>query len=1192
MSIFSPLFSVRSKSSKSKKHTFSRSRSLRLESLEDRALLAVVPAGELTALQTYYPDIDWSNANSYDYYRIDLATIPSATAATHAADMKTLIGSTANRDLIVFNTAGLAPDYVLQLEAAISFAGGHSANSAILVSLNIAGDGNHTYSPFTVKAASGNRIGTFTGEHYVAFGGINFQGTGTVAANGGAFSQTSASSSVTFDHVSFTDFSVSNPNQGGAFYAGNGVSEFSNTLFVGNSAAIGGAIYAGSTYTTTTIDFSTFSGNTARAGQGGGAYLGNDATVKNSIFHGNTGSTPGADLVLGTSSTQSNLYVGNGNYVDNSYIYGESPFVGGGSYQLSPTSRAIGAAGSTTVALDLAGNPRVQRDTADLGAFESSYTDGRYNTYIGANGGYWNVATNWDRGYVPTADETAYIPTGRTVHVTSYSQDEVVAFLLEDPTWNIDSSKDYVGAVLNYGTIATEKLDSDHDNIAFVGAVTNGSDAGSGTIIVDADITLLLQDGYQQKGDLQLYGSVGFQGEANFLTSTIVTYLGAEFFASDGGIVNVSADSTFTVAEGVKIAALSGATLNLGGLKTLTDSANIEAGEDSVITLPSLNTVTIAVEKELYVKAVDGGVVTLSDRLTAIGGDGNLVLDSGADSVINIRSLYFRRDITLTELGTGEINIPDLDTTHVVTVGDDVIYGEVHGSLSLREAVALAAVDGKTITFANYYGTSDAIFGDTIALTEGEILIATNATITGLGAASLSIEAAENSRIFNIATGTTISMSGLTLTGGNTADRGGAIRSYGNLTLENMVFTGNESAMDGGAIRQDYGSLTLTNVDFDNNTASYGGGVYVFFGTLNVEGGTFQENSAAYGGAVYLRQVTNADFNGVDFFGNTALYDGGAVYQFNGNMTVSVGEFGGNDARYGGAIYVSDTTSLNTIAGTQFSDNTATSQGGAIYFANGTLSASGATFEGNAAGERGGAIAQNGGELSVDASQFLENGVNERKSINTIRGGAVSIVNTSTATFSGVDFESNSSMTDGGAIYQYGANTELELLDVTTFLGNKAAQGAALYVNTAGSLLIEGGEFTENIAGYEGGAIYFRNTLDAIISEDTAFIGNTAGERGGAIFQRDGLLKITDAIFEENESFGQDVVNSGGGAIFLYSGELEVTDSGFTSNTANNESTGIFKGAGGKLTLSPSVDTDLYDFTLKVLLDDSDFLNW
>jgi len=1202
MSIFSSLFSVQSKSSKNKKNTFSRSRSLRLESLEDRALLAVNPItnAEFAFLQSYYPDINWEAANNYEYHRIDLANF---TSATPAVDLQNLIASTQNAsDLIVFNTAGLSDTDVVQLEAALAFGDdyfGSNAYSAIFVSLSITqGDTEeeYAYSPFTVKAANNTQIGELDGWHYVAFGGINFQGTGTVTGNGGAFSQINGDSSVTFDHVSFTGFSAS--GSGGVFYSDDGTSEFSNSLFINNSAATGGAIRTVSSYATIAIDFCTFSANTA-TGAGGGASLANHSTVRNSIFYGNSGGSA-ADLALAQSNNtiQQNLYVGGGLNVNSGNLYTVSPFVGGlvdqpSSYQLSPTSMAIGAAGYTNVTYDLAGNLRVQRGAADLGVFESNYTDGRYNTYIGANGGSWDVDTNWDREHVPEADETAYIPTGSTVVVSSYSQDEVNAFLLENLNWNIYSPKVYFGDVLNYGTIETEKLDSDHNSISFVGAVTNGPNVGSGTFIVDADMYVLFQDDYQQKGDLQLYGSVGFQGEANFVTSSIVTYAGAVFFASDGGIVNVSADSAFTAAEGIEIFATRGATLNLGGLKTLTDSMNIEASEDGIVSIPNLNTVTIAAGKELYIKAVDGGVVTLSDRLTTIGGSGNLVLDSGADSVVNIRSLYLRKDIVLTKLGTGEINIPNLDATHVVTVGDDVIYEEIYGRLSLREAITLAAVDGKEITFANYYDTSEAIFGDTIALTEGEILIGFNATINGLGAASLTIEAAENSRIFNVAVGTTTSMSGLTLTGGYTVERGGAIRSYGNLTLENMIFTANVSVMDGGAIRQDYGSLTLVNVDFDHNTANYGGGVYVFFGTLSVEGGTFQENSTAYGAAVYLREAVSAIINGVDFLDNTVSFDGGAIYQYQGSMTISGGEFSGNDARNGGAIYVSNTTIPNVITGdAQFSDNTAVSQGGAIYLANGTLNINVATFEGNAARERGGAIAQNGGELLVYTSQFLENGKNERKSMNTIRGGAVSIYNTSTATFSGVDFEFNFSTTDGGAIYQFGTNTELELLDGTTFLGNEAAQGAALYVNTVSSLLIEAAEFTENIASYEGGAIYFRNTLDAVISEDTAFVGNTAGQRGGAIFQRDGLLKITDAIFEENESFGQDVVNSGGGAIFLYSGNLEVTDSAFDGNKAINDSTGIFKGGGGKLTLSPSVDTELYDLGLTVLLDDADFLNW
>ena len=1225
MSIFSPLFSVRSKSSKNTKRTFSRSRSLRLESLEDRALLSVTaPAGELAALQTFYPNINWADvdANSYAYKRIDLADTVNTDPAFYtdpAAYLKDLIeGTTSARDLIVFNTAGLDSTYVLQLEDYITFGSGHNANSAILVSLNIApGDVGHTYSPFTMKAASGlqagsgQRIGMFSGTHYVAFGGINFQGTGTVAANGGAFQQNASSSVVTFDHVSFTGFSVGT-NQGGAFFSGNGTSEFSNSLFVGNSASAGGAVFTTGN-ATSTINFSTFSANSA-TGAGGGANLGNDTTVRNSIFYGNTGSSASADLYLGTGSDQSNLYVRYGENV-NDIAYSVSPFLGSGDtpYQLSPTSLAIGAAGSTNVAIDLAGNARVQRGTADLGAFESSYTDGRYNTYIGANGEYWDEAANWDRGHVPTAEETAYIQTGSTVVVTTLTQIEVDAFQLDDPFGY--PSKKYVGNVLNNGTITTEILEL-YNGIDFTDTIIN-----NGTILVGAGTYMTFQGDYLQKGDLQVYGCVEFLGEANFDAANITAYPDSAFSARDGGVVNVSADSTFT-ADVVEIYAVNGSTLNLEGLRTLTGGGTCDgifAGEDSTILLPNLTTVTIGAGESFDIGAYDGGVVDISDKLMTIGGGGDLILSASEDSVINIPNLYFRKDITLTvyDDGASEINIPDLDTTHVVTVGDDETYGETYGNLSLREAVALAAADGKAITFAYYYGTSSAIFGDTIALTEGEILIDRDITILGGLEQGIMIDAEGNSRIFNVGAGATLSISDLMLTGGYVEDLGGAILSYGSLTLENVEFFGNYASLGGGAIMQYNKVLDMTNVDFTANISTYGGAVYVSRGQLYFSGGSVTNNSASARGAGIYLDIANANITNVDFADNNACDRGAAIYQKQGKLAVTGGSFMGNLAANGTIFAINTAVAAQgdepgtLINGATFSNNTTECSGAAICISEGYMKVVDSQFDNNVAEWYGGGAIYSAADLTVENSSFTDNDA------MTFGGGAI-IHYDKTLTMTGVDFTGNTSdhggavyvigglldvkggsFTDnnvvgyGGAIHSENAETRITGVD---FTGNSSKHGGAIYV-IGGLLDVKGGSFTgNNVVGY-GGAIHSENAETEITGVE--FIDNSA-VRGAAIYQNKGMMTITGGSFEDNNAdngaiyaintavaanddepgtlidgvtFSNNTSKFAGAAICFIDGYMKIVDSQFDNNTAQSYGGGAIYST-ADLTVEDSSFTD------------------
>src|SRR5207248_8677930 len=96
-------------------------------------------------------------------------------------------------------------------------------------------------------------------------------------------------------------------------------------------------------------------------------------------------------------------------------------------------------------------------------------------------------------------------------------------------------------------------------------------------------------------------------------------------------------------------------------------------------------------------------------------------------------------------------------TTIVVTNTND------SGPGSLRNALAIAN-DGDTITFA--------VTG-TITLTSGELLVNKSVIISGPGADTLAVDGNAKSRVFYIASGRTVTISGLTITNGNTPSGSG-----------------------------------------------------------------------------------------------------------------------------------------------------------------------------------------------------------------------------------------------------------------------------------------------------------------------------------------------------------------------------------------------------------------------------------
>jgi predicted outer membrane repeat protein len=145
----------------------------------------------------------------------------------------------------------------------------------------------------------------------------------------------------------------------------------------------------------------------------------------------------------------------------------------------------------------------------------------------------------------------------------------------------------------------------------------------------------------------------------------------------------------------------------------------------------------------------------------------------------------------------------------------------VPGSCSLRDALDVAG-EGDTIAFAaGLTGTIN------IDATQGQFEIDFGLTIAGPGAASITIDAGANSRIFYVCTsGDAPTISGITMTNG-LADKGGAVyeESCGGVILRDVVITGNEATYGGGVYSID--DLWIYDSTISNNVADGdGGGIY------------------------------------------------------------------------------------------------------------------------------------------------------------------------------------------------------------------------------------------------------------------------------------------------------------------------------------------------------------------------------
>jgi hypothetical protein len=299
---------------------------------------------------------------------------------------------------------------------------------------------------------------------------------------------------------------------------------------------------------------------------------------------------------------------------------------------------------------------------------------------------------------------------------------------------------------------------------------------------------------------------------------------------------------------------------------------------------------------------------------------------------------------------------------------DTVANTAVGSSLSLRQA--LEAHQGSTnCSTINFASSLPAI----IFITSADLPTLTNAsslTITGPGAGALTVNLSGKSgiKLQSDSAGQTLSISGLTFTGGYSNRSGGAVYAKdANTEISDVTFTSNSSY--GGAVSVKNGALNITNSRFTSNYSIYAGGaVYVKDGALNITGSTFTGNSSGNsnnGGAVHVEGNDDVNVSSSTFSGNTASAYGGAISAL-GALTLNSGTFTGNSARAGGGVVAGSVTATSTT----FSQNEATYLAGAIA-AERTVALTNSTLTGNTAVS--GAGIYSGGTVTANFATFSGN---------------------------------------------------------------------------------------------------------------------------------------------------------------------------------------------------------------------------
>jgi hypothetical protein len=446
------------------------------------------------------------------------------------------------------------------------------------------------------------------------------------------------------------------------------------------------------------------------------------------------------------------------------------------------------------------------------------------------------------------------------------------------------------------------------------------------------------------------------------------------------------------------------------------------------------------------------------------------------------------------------------------------------GAGSLRQAIIDANENGgvsDTITFQS--GLSG-----TIALTSGEMLITDSVIITGPGAAVITVDGNAASRILNLnqpGTLIDVSISGLTLTNGKSALRGGAIISFSeNLTITDSVISNSQTASNGGGGVFSYGSKTIIrNSTLSGNKSDWGGALYIAgSGSGYVLNSTLSNNTALNGGgAIFSQTGTDLTISSSTFSGNSTLADGGAIFA-DGETTLNNSTVSGNSSKQnGGGIYQVNKLTINnsTITGNVAnSDDTGAETGGGIYRSIGNLTLTNTIVSGNTTGTAA--------------------------SVKDDITGAV--VGTSSYNIVGVD-TGMTGITNGGANKnQVGTNAA----PVDPLLGALANNGGKTltHLPAAGSVAINAGTTTalKDVFDQRGkGFLRFSGTgadIGAVEIQDTTahpalIVTNTNDAGPGSLRQ---------AVLDANKLGGPDTITfqSGlSGQITLTTGQIAINDS-------------------------------------------------
>ena len=898
----------------------------------------------------------------------------------------------------------------------------------------------------------------------------------TVKNNGGGL-YVASGSGVSVDNCTFMNHNVS--GNGGGIYWANGDFITSNSHFINNTASDGPNIYFAGTSNQVSLTNTEFTNGTATTGNGGALNIPanvNTITINDCSFTGNK--------VTNTNANGGALYI-NGNNVD----------ITGSDFK---DNHATGE-----------GNDVYLTNDVDTTTISTSTFEGKNNIYS-----MGNLTLNGNAEVNPSDDSEYFIMSHGKLKLNGNSLTNVIyndGTISTHVIINISGNKTYTFD--DYVFNLTAKITDDAGNI-IISPSLNYTTYGNPTIQAADNET---HDGsfltkYAEHKTYLVNATDSSLPDKTILTSVInvilrvgtYTWLQDKMDNLNGNVLDLDNDVTFDPYYDMSVHNMYHGPIDFtNGMKynkTITLNGNDH-------TISGLN------QARIFSISVPGTTIKDTSFINGSADNGGALFIAATAGNAYIKDCNFTNN-------------------NATSTGGAVYY------------VSSASASNKNITVENCKFEGNNAFGDQTI---------TNDKGNGVGCGgALHLEGANHKLMANDFTNNNVN--------GNYAYGGAVYLDGSGHNLLNNNFTNNGAnglEANGGAVFSYADYVTVTSNRFVDNHATYWGGAFVDgYETNNIliEDSTFIRNTARNAGAVDLFETPAATVTNCLFDDNRASNKAGALYMNGVNGIISYCNFTNNKANYSSAISytpedpnVVDPTKanithcnfINNVAdkiGTvrfdscegninycNFTDNTAASAG-AIYVCMKDVTIEHCNFNGNNATDgNGGAILVDNkyDGTSIRDCDFTKNHASED-------GGAIYLGN-SKNTVSNCGFTNNTANGKGGALYSDGDNVNIS---DSTFSKNTADNGGAIYYQNSGNgLCIYNDTFTNNIAEFNGGAVYYNALREYNNFDGNAIPVDATSKRVN--WNDAGKQVIFTSLFENNIDYLMDAVALGNDIITI-----------------------------------------------------------